>query len=314
MTSAYFSRLARSAFALAVSAGLLHSPFGWAQGAAPDPAVELKAAFEAAKQTMTRGPAEIKLLDQSVLKLPEKFVFVPQPEAGRVLAAMGNRAGEGLVGLIFPESDDANWFIVTRFIKAGYIKDDDAKEWNADDLLKGLREGTEEANADRRARRMPEIEVTGWVEAPAYDAAAHRLVWSLASKEKGAPAADEQGVNYNTYALGRDGYFSMNLVTGMNTVEAEKPVAHRLLAALEYNAGKRYGDFNSSTDRVAEYGLAALIGGVAAKKLGLLAVIFAFAAKFAKAIGIAVIALGAGLTKRFRSRKAAADTPAPPQA
>jgi len=315
MIAPLFNRLTRSVFAVATGFALLLHSTAWAQSAAPDPETEVKAAFEAANKTMTRGPADIKLLEQGALKLPEGFVFVPQAEAARLLKAMGNRPGDGLIGLVFPQAEKENWFIVVRFITAGYIKDDDARDWKADDLLTSLREGTEAANADRRARGIPEIEVTGWVEAPAYDAATHRLVWSLASKEKGAPATEERGVNYNTYALGREGYVSMNLVTGMNTVEAEKPTARLLLAALEYNQGKRYGDFNSSTDRVAEYGLAALIGGVAAKKLGLFAVILAFLAKFAKVIGIAVLAFGASAAKWFRGKKTAAgeNPPAPPQ-
>jgi uncharacterized membrane-anchored protein len=166
----------------------------------------------------------------------------------------------------------------------------------------------------RRTRGFPEIEATGWVEAPKYDATTHRLVWSLASKVKNAPAGAENGVNYNTYALGREGYISMNLVTGMNTVEAEKPVAQQLLAALEYNDGKRYTQFDSTTDHVAEFGLAALIGGVAAKKLGLFAVIAAFLAKFAKVILLAGIA-GIGVIGKLMGRKKdEGAAPPPPQA
>ena len=52
-------------------------------------------------------------------------------------------------------------------------------------------------------------------------------------------------------------------MTGLNSIEAEKPSAHTLLAALEYKDSKRYADFNASTDHIAEYGLAALIGGLA---------------------------------------------------
>src|SRR5262249_34321253 len=146
---------------------------------------------------------------------------------------------------------------------------------------------------ERRAAlaRHAEIEVVGWVEAPAYDAGTHRLVWSLESRQKNEPAGAQRGVNYNTYALGREGYISMNLVTGMATIQQEKPVAHQLLAALEYNEGKRYGDFNSATDHVAEFGLAALIGGIAAKKLGLLALIAAFAVKFWKLAVLAFFGL-----------------------
>ena len=284
----------------------------WGQGAPTAGAqAEMKAAIEAAQKAQVSGPSDVKLADQAVLKLPQGFVYVPPAEGQKLLTAMGNRVGDGLLGLIFPDSD-AEWFVAMRFMKSGYIKDDDAKEWKTDELLDQLKAGTEDTNKERRARGFPEIEVVGWIEAPAYDAQTHRLVWSLSSKIKNAPAGAEGGVNYNTYALGREGYISMNLVTGMKTIEAEKPVARQLLAALEYNDGKRYAQFNSATDRVAEFGLAALIGGVAAKKLGLFALIAAFLLKFAKVIGIAAIALIALIAKLMGRKKEAGGTP--PQA
>jgi uncharacterized membrane-anchored protein len=272
---------------------------------------EFGAALEAANKASVGGPTDIRLIDQAVLKLPDGMVYIPAAEAGRLLAAMGNRVGEGVLGLVVTQKSDSHWFIVMRFVKSGYIKDGDAKEWNVDELLSGLKEGTAEGNKERRSRGIAEIEIVGWVEAPKYDAASHRLVWSLESKDKEAPADAERGVNYNTYALGRDGYISMNLVTGMKQIQAEKPIAHTLLAALQYDDGKRYGDFNSATDHVAEYGLAALVGGIAAKKLGLFALLLAFMLKFAKVIGIAVVAIGAILVKFLKGRKAAAT---PPQA
>jgi len=279
-----------------------------AQGPVKDPQAEMNAAIAAARQAQVAGPADVKLGDQAVLKVPQGYSFVPAAESGRLLAAMGNRVGDGLLGLVLPQAD-ARWFVVARFVKSGYIKDDEAKDWKADELLKGLKEGTEESNKDRRSRGIPEIEVVGWVEPPAYDAAAHRLVWSLSSKQRGEADAAERGVNYNTYALGREGYISMNLVTGMGTIQADKPNAHRLLAALDYNEGKRYGDFNSATDHVAEFGLAALIGGIAAKKLGLFALAAAFFVKFAKVILIAGIALIGVIAKLLGRKKAAAGGP-----
>jgi uncharacterized membrane-anchored protein len=264
---------------------------------------EFQAALQAANKATIAGPADIKLVDQAVLKLPKDLGYIPAVESGRLLIAMGNLAGEGLLGIVQSPTPDAEWFVVMRFLKSGYIKDDDARDWKVDELLAGLKEGTAEANKDRRARGIAEMEIVGWVEAPKYDAATHRLVWSLESKDKGAPVNAERGVNYNTYALGRDGYISMNLVTGMKTVQADKPVAHALLASLQYNGGKGYGDFNSATDHIAEYGLAALVGGIAAKKLGLFAVILAFILKFAKVIGIAVIGGGAALAKVLSNKK-----------
>ena len=102
--------------------------------------------------------------------------------------------------------------------------------------------------------------------------------------------------------MGRDGYFSLNLLTSTDRVAADQKAAHELLAALSYNPGKRYEDFNASTDHIAEYGIAALIGGVAAKKLGLFAVIGVFVAKFAKVIFLAALAAGGGIWNFFRRR------------
>jgi uncharacterized membrane-anchored protein len=116
-------------------------------------------------------------------------------------------------------------------------------------------------------------------------------------------------VNYNTYALGREGYFSLNLVTALNDLPKDKPAAAELLAALQYDDGKRYADFNSKTDKVAEYGLAALVLGVAAKKLGFFAVAALFFAKFAKVIFLAVAGFGAVFMKYFKRKPAAAHEP-----
>jgi hypothetical protein len=81
------------------------------------------------------------------------------------------------------------------------------------------------------------------------------------------------------------------------------------LGNLEFSDGKRYADFNASTDKVAEYGLAALVAGVAAKKLGLFAVILAFLAKFAK-VGLLALFGGGVLFKKWFSRKKESE-PAP---
>jgi uncharacterized membrane-anchored protein len=266
---------------------------------------EMDAAVAQANTATRHGPVKIAVKNQADLNLPRDFGFIPAAEAGRLLKAMGNRPGDDLLGMIVPEGGNEEWFMVVRYVDAGYIRDEDAKAWKADELLKSIREGTEETNAERRTRKLPELEVLGWVQAPQYDAASHRLVWSLSSREKGATADSDNGVNYNTLMLGREGYVSMNMVAGAREIEALKPTAHNLLASLDFAAGKRYADFNSSTDKVAEYGLAALVAGVAAKKLGLLAVIAAFALKFAKVIGIAVIAGLGGFAKWFGRKKPA---------
>ncbi|MDR7270372.1 putative membrane-anchored protein [Pelomonas saccharophila] len=257
-------------------------------------------AWTEAKAVAKAGPADIAIAGQATLHLPADRVFIPQPQAGKLLTAMGNPGQHTeLAGLVFPKGE-GEWFATLRYIASGYVKDGDAKEWKADELLASYKEGTEASNEERRKMGAPALEIIGWAEAPAYEATQHRLVWAMSSKEKGAPADANLGVNYNTYALGREGYLSLNFITDLKDLPAQKPDAKALLGALEFDKGKRYEDFDSSTDHVAEYGLAALVVGVGAKKLGLLAVIFAFVAKFAKIIFIAVVGFGAAITKFFK--------------
>jgi uncharacterized membrane-anchored protein len=248
----------------------------------------LESAVTAARAAAINGPASVPLREQATLALPEHFMFVPRQQAVALMHTMGNQTDDEFIGLIFPESG-GHWFVTVDYTPSGYIKDDDARNWDADKLLQSLKDGTEAANAEREKADVPAIVVTRWIEPPAYQAASHQLVWSAEAKRKDGSGTDAV-VNYNTYLLGREGYVSLDLITRASAVQSDKAAAHQLLAAVDFNGGKRYADFNSSTDKVAAYGLAALVAGVAAKKLGLLALLAAGAIKFAKLIGVAVIA------------------------
>lgn len=92
--------------------------------------------------------------------------------------------------------------------------------------MDNLRKGTKEANKDRIAKGIEPIEIIGWIEKPTYDATNHRSIWSAAIRDIGTnEPLNEQGVNYNTYLLGREGYFSLNLVTDRGSVDHEIPLA-----------------------------------------------------------------------------------------
>ena len=274
---------------------------------------------------MVHGPADVPLADQARLALPDGFGFIPQAEAANVMKSMGNTTGERFLGLIVPlaqaqraqaqraqaqaqapalaqaQAQARNWLVSVEFDKAGYIKDDDARKWDAKALLQSLKEGTAAGNDRRAEQGIPAIEVTRWVEPPAYDSASHRLVWSAEARLRDGADPDPT-INYNTYVLGREGYISLDLITTVSAVDTDKSAALQLLAAVQYNPDKGYGDFKSSTDKVAAYGLAALVAGVAAKKLGLIAVFGAFLVKFAKVFAIAGLAGGGGLWRWLKAR------------
>jgi uncharacterized membrane-anchored protein len=265
-------------------------------------AAALKKAWEAVEKVVKVGPTEVALVDQAVLKLPDKMVFVPKAEANELLNAWGNSFDDRLLGMVMP-TEGSNWAATIDQTQEGYVKDEEARNWDADALLANLKEGTEAQNEDRIARGFDPLEVTGWIEKPSYDSPSHRLVWSMRMAHKGAVAGEDATVNFNTYALGKDGYLEIDLLTSEKTIAKDKTYARQILSAIDYNPGKRYEDFKLGTDHLAEYGIAALIGGVVAKKLGFLALASVFILKFIKIIGVAVVVGIAGIKRFFFGKK-----------
>ena len=78
---------------------------------------------------------------------------------------------------------------------------------------------------------------------------------------------------------------------------------NNILANLKYNKGKRYEDFVEGSDNVAEYGMAALITGVVAKKTGILAMLGIALAKGFKFIIAGVLWLSWKFKNFFTGRK-----------
>lgn len=261
---------------------------------------ETEAAWQEAEKVQVVGPTEISLLDQAKIKLPSHYIFIPSPQATRLMKSMGNGECPEMVGLIMSDDDNDDWMITIDYTKSGYIKDDEAKNWQVEELFDSLKKGTKENNKERTAKGLPELTVTGWVEKPQYDVARHYLVWSIELTAKGEK---EKTINYNTYALGREGYLTLTLVTDLKNIGTQKAIAQNLLSATTFVPGKGYEEFNAVTDNIAEYGLAALVTGVAAKKLGIIAIALAFVAKFAKLVVIGVGAIGLLIVKIFKRKK-----------
>jgi uncharacterized membrane-anchored protein len=249
-----------------------------------------------------KGPFKATLGDQANLTVPEGYVFLGPQDTQRLLKDMGNFPSGSELGLVAGGSGDQNWFVVIRFVDAGFVPDDDAANWDAEEMLASIKEGTEEANAKRRELGMGPLTVRGWEEKPHYDKANNKVVWAISAESQNGAS-----VNYNTLALGRHGYMSMNLVAGLDQLQGLKPHAHTLLANLNFIEGKQYADFDSTTDKVAAVGLAALIAG-AAFKSGLFAKLLVLIIAFKKVILIVVLTIGAWFLKMLKGRP----TPTPP--
>jgi len=246
------------------------------------------------------GPGEAKLGDQAVLKLPKGYRFLGAQETQRLLKQMGNFPSGSELGLITATGEGEQWFMVVRYIDAGYVKDDEAANWDADALMTSIKEGTDEDNKTRQAQGFPPLVIRGWEEKPHYDKTANKVVWAISAQER-----ETVGVNYNTLALGRQGYLSMNMVGSLEQLPVLKPHVGLLLSNVEFIEGKRYTDFDSTTDKVAAVGLSALIAGAAIKS-GLLAKLWAFIIPLViagkKLLMLLVIALG-GLAAKYFNKK-----------
>jgi uncharacterized membrane-anchored protein len=246
----------------------------------------------------------------ATLKLGSDYSFLKAKDAQRVLADLwGNPPDDGVLGIILPGTDphvvldrDA-WAVVVNFVDDGYVSDEDATKIDYDQMLRDMKKAAHESNEERVKNGYPAIELRGWAEPPHYDARAHKLYWArdLAFKSAdGSPAADT--LNYGIRVLGRKGYLSLNAVAPIEQLAKVRADMPQVVAMADFDDGQRYADYKPGTDKLAAYGIGALIAGVAAKKLGLLAIVAAFALKFFKIGIVALVAFGA-VIKRFFSRK-----------
>jgi uncharacterized membrane-anchored protein len=152
------------------------------------------------------------------------------------------------------------------------------------------------------------MSLVGWAEQPHYDKASHKLYWA---KELQSEGEAHHGLNYNIRVLGREGVLVLNAVAGIGQLGQIKTEMQQLTSFTNFTAGNRYADFNGSTDKVAEYGIAALVAGGVAAKLGFFGKMLALLLAFKKLIVIGVAAAGSMVWKFFKRTPKAAFEPAP---
>jgi len=261
-------------------------PFlAWGQGQ-PDVNLELK------KLAWQNGPTEGAVAGKASIKVPAGYVFLDEQNTKRFLELNGNPPDDRHY-LIAPKS--LEWFAVFSFNPSGYIKDDE--KIDPDDLLKSLKDSDGPGNEERKRLGMRPLFTDGWQVPPHYDIDTKRLEWGVRLRTD----RDEKLVNYTSRLLGRTGVMSAVLVSEPQSLDADIRDFKTVLKNFSYNAGESYAEFKSG-DKVAEYGLAALIlGGAAAvaTKKGFWAVIAGFFAAFWKLIAGVVVAAIAGFWSFF---------------
>jgi uncharacterized membrane-anchored protein len=236
-----------------------------------------------------------------------RYYVLEAKDAQSVLEDLwGNPPDDSVLGMIVPSdrtlADEQAWAVVLTYENDGYVSDDDAATINYNDLLAEMQEGTKAANEERVQAGYAPIQLVGWAEQPSYDAASHKLYWA-----KNLKFGDEANnvLNYDVRVLGRHGVLSMNAVADLSALPAVKAAMPEVIRMAEFNSGARYADFNESTDKVAEYGIAALVAGGIAAKSGLLSKLLALLIAGKKFVVMGLIGIGVLVARMLGKKKQA---------
>lgn len=249
---------------------------------------------------------------KATLNLAPGYSFLPAQDAQRVLSQLwDNPPNKHVLGMILPSEDPHvlldpdNWAVVVTYTDDGYVSDADAAGIDYDDMLKQMQKGSRERNAERLKQGYPAVDLVGWAEPPRYDAATHKLYWARDLKFSKADGSDDgRALNYDIRVLGRQGYLSLNAVAPIEQLAQVRADMPQVLAMTEFDPGQRYTDYSPGTDRLAAYGIGALVAGGIAAKAGLFAKLGVLLLAFKKFILIGIAAIGGLFSKLFKRKQA----------
>lgn len=274
-------------------AAVANPPPAAAAPAEPAPAedpktAELKAKFQELMASTAEGPTTGKLGAYAEVAVPAGIRFADRLDTVKIYQMTDNLPSGKELGILFP--NDFAWWMVFAYNDTGHVPDDDKEELDADALLKSMREGTEAENRTRLGKSLPTLQVTGWTQKPRYEPTTHNLEWAPTIQDSNGTVS----VNYNVRLLGRTGVMEVTLICGPEDLATALPAARKLITGFRFVQEQDYKAFRQG-DKVAEYGLAALVAGGAvavAAKTGLLA-------KFWKLLVFAGVAAAGGIRRLF---------------
>jgi len=233
------------------------------------------------------GPADANIGGLATITVPKGLSFLDGPNTRKFLELNLNPPRDDHYTL---SSQDLSWFAVFYFESVGYVKDDE--KLDPDALLKSLQGSDDRANAERRRLSMPAINTVGWHVPPHYDPETKRLEWGVKLRQSDVGT---DVVNYTIRILGRRGVMHVTLVSDPQELDKDIVAFKGALGGYGFVAGEKYAEFKAG-DRVAEYGLAALVlvgAAAVATKTG-------FGKALIKFIGIGVVALFGAVAAFFR--------------
>jgi uncharacterized membrane-anchored protein len=200
----------------------------------------------------------------SKLALPQGDIAVFGAHAQRANELLGNPIERSeLEGLVVSDTDRDQIQIVTfETYSTGYIGLDDWTQLDPAALLDAIRRSTEAENQQRREQGTSEVHVRGWLQPPTLDRNTATVYWAMAADEDGMATVT---VNAVALRLGRSGYERLIWIGTQGQYQATGNQLDTMLRAHSFAPGSAYAD-HISTDKMAGYGVAALVGTVLGAK------------------------------------------------
>ena len=277
---------------------LLALAFG--DAAAAEPAEEGASPPQLAWQP---GPLTAPIGDAlAEIDVPEGYVFLGQKDTAQLLELMHNPVSGSELATLAPASEQESWLLFFEWDPIGWVDDSEKDDLDADALLASIQEGTRAANEERQKRGWSTIEIVGWQEKPHYDARTQNLTWAIEGSADG-----HRVLNRMVKLLGRRGVMTVTAVASPEEIATAAAATDALLGGYRFQPGSTYAEYVPGKDKLASYGLAALVAGglgAAAVKSGLLG-------KFWKVVVVAVAGGAAWVRRLFTGRKHIADPPTP---
>jgi len=236
-----------------------------------------------------KGPSIADLGANAQISVPTGFVFAGPEDTRKIMVMSHNPPSGKELGFVAPE--DSAWFVVFEFDSLGYVRDDEKGSLDSDALLSAIRKANDAGNKEREKRGWAKMNIVGWEQSPHYNTTTNNLEWAIRGECEGTLV-----VNNNTRLLGRGGVMHVTLVSDPESLQLLLPRYRTLIGGFAFKQGSRYAEFRAG-DKVAEYGLSALVVGGAtavAAKTGLIKAL-------GKGVYALVLAAFAALVSVFRA-------------
>lgn len=204
----------------------------------------------------------------------------------KALNALGNHVGDQLDEAYVIKLDDSENSILFQNINTGYVSVDDWTEIDAKTLLKETSENTEKGNIERKKNGNSQLHVVGWLQEPSLNKETNTVYWIIEAEVEGC----ENIVNSVAIKLGRESYENIVWVCPKSSYVASPDYLSKMLEAHHFDSGYRYEDYTIG-DRIAEYGIAGLVGASIGGKLIKATGLLIFLKKFAGFIFAGISAL-----------------------